>query len=432
MIYAFGDFTLDTRRCELRRSGTTVRLEPQVYAILAHLLDNPERMLSREHLLDHVWGHRFVTPATLNTRIKALRRALGDDGTAQAIIETVRGRGFRFIAPVTAALHPDRSAPFDLFDERVGSGVPPEPSSAPSSLHQEIRFVRARDDVRIAYASSGQGPPLVKAANWLSHLEFDLESPVWRHWLEALSRDHTLIRYDARGCGLSDWDPADLSFEAWVEDLGVVVDALGVQRFPLFAISQGCAVAVRYAVKYPQRVTRLILYGGYAQGRYARARDAAELEEARMIIELMPRGWGRDNPAFRDFFASMFLPEGSPEQMRWFSDLQRVTTTPEVGVRLRTVAAGIDILDLAPQVAVPTLVLHATRDAAVPFEQGRLLAGSIPDARFVAMDSPNHILLESEPAWHRFLAEVRSFLAEEDQSPAPGWAATASEGGAAR
>jgi pimeloyl-ACP methyl ester carboxylesterase len=281
---------------------------------------------------------------------------------------------------------------------------------------QQIRFCVAPDGVRLAWATSGHGPPLVKTANWLTHLDHDWNSPIWRHWLTELSREHTVVRYDERGCGLSDPDAADLSFEAWLRDLGAVVDELGLERFPLFGISQGCAVAVAYAARHPERVSRLVLYGGFPLGRLRRGH--ADREEEEMILRMMPLGWGRDNPAFRQFFARMFLPDGTPEQMRWFSDLQRLTTTPQNAVRLRTTSAQIDVCDLAPRVRAPALVLHATGDAVVPFAQGRLLSTLLPDARFVPLESNNHVLLESEPAWPRFLEEVRAFLSE-DQQRAP-------------
>jgi pimeloyl-ACP methyl ester carboxylesterase/DNA-binding winged helix-turn-helix (wHTH) protein len=396
-IYAFGDYELDMRQHELRCNGAVIHIEPQVFDVLACLLARHDRLVTKEELLDTVWGHRFVAPTTLNSRIKFARQAVGDDGSAQRVIRTVHGRGFRVVAPV---------------EEHVATrATPAEPPE--SSFPQRIRFCTSADGVRIAYATSGAGPPLVKPANWLTHLEHDWESPVWRHWLHELSRDHTLIRYDERGSGLSDWDVEDISFDAWVRDLETVVDELGLERFPLFGLSQGCAVAITYAVRHPERVSRLVLYGGYARGRFTRARSAEELEEAQMVIRTMTLGWGRDNPAFRQFFASMFLPEGTPEQHSWFSELQRITTSPEIAVRLRTVAADIDVTALAPQVRAPTLVLHAIGDAACPFDQGRELAALVPGARFVPLASRNHVLLDDEPAWQRFLHEARSFLAEE-------------------
>jgi DNA-binding winged helix-turn-helix (wHTH) protein/pimeloyl-ACP methyl ester carboxylesterase len=419
MVYAFGDFTVDTRRYEVRRAGEPLHLEPQVYAVLCYLLENRDRLVRKEEILDEVWGHRFVTPATLNSRVRALRQALGDDGRAQRVVETIRGRGFRFVAEVATTADPSPSPtaagepPPGVTNASAVSASPATNGSAAERVEQKIRFCRAHDGVRIAYATSGRGPPLVKTANWLTHLEYDWVSPVWRHWLTELSRDHTLIRYDERGSGLSDWQVEDLSFDAWVRDLEAVVDELGLERFPLLGISQGCAVAVAYAARHPERVSRLLLYGGYSLGQLERGGTDAEREMNEMVVRVLPLGWGRDNPAFRQFFAALFLPEGTPEQIRWFTDLQRATTSPENAIRLRLTSAHIDVSELAARVRAPTLVLHATGDAAVPFEQGRLLAALIPGARFAALDGNNHIILETEPAWRRFLDETRSFLAAE-------------------
>jgi len=392
VVYAFGDCELDTRLHELRCAGERRHVEPQVFDVLAYLFASRDRLVTKEELLDAVWGHRYVAPTTLNSRIKHARQAVGDDGAAQRVIRTVHGLGFRVVADVE-----------ERVDER-----------ATSTPEQRIRFCTAADGARIAYATSGTGPPLVKPANWLTHLEYDWDSPVWRHWLRELSRDHTLVRYDERGSGLSDHDAADLSFDAWVRDLETVVDTMRLERFPLLGLSQGCAVAIAYAARHPERVSRLVLYGGFVEGALVRARTPQAREEAEMLMRQLPLGWGRDNPAFRLFFAARFLPEGTPEQMRWFSELQRVTTSPDIGVRLRSTAAEIDVTALAPLVRAPALVLHATGDAAVPFDQGRALAALLPNATFVSLDSRNHILLEEEPAWPRFVDEVRRFLAEDE------------------
>jgi pimeloyl-ACP methyl ester carboxylesterase/DNA-binding CsgD family transcriptional regulator len=287
-------------------------------------------------------------------------------------------------------------------------------------LSQRIRFCTARDGVRIGYALTGQGPPLVKAANWLSHLEFDGSSPVWRHWLTELSRHHTLIRYDERGNGLSDRDVDDLSFEAWVSDLEAVVEARGIDRFPLLGISQGAAVAVAYAARHPERVTRLILYGGYVRGWNHRQVTAQQAEEAQTLIHLMKLGWGSNNPAFRQVFASLMMPDATQEQMRWFTDLQHATTSADIAVRLRHAAYDINVADLARQVTAPTLVLHARGDVAVPAREGMIAAELIPGAEFVPLNSRNHILIEDEPAWPHFLSELRAFLgSEQTTSPRP-------------
>ncbi|MDX1567162.1 MAG: alpha/beta fold hydrolase [Longimicrobiales bacterium] len=276
-------------------------------------------------------------------------------------------------------------------------------------MNQSIRFTRSTDGTMIAYAKSGSGSPLVKTANWLTHLEFDWESPVWSPWLRELSRDHTLIRYDERGCGLSDRDVENLSFESWVEDLEAVVDAAGLERFPLFGMSQGGPVAIAYAARHPERVTRLVLYGSYLVGWKHRGNpEFRRREEA--LLQLISDGWGKENPAFRQVFTSLFLPEGTPKQIEWFNELQRRTTAPAVAARLEEEFGDIDVRDLAAEVSCPTLVLHARHDEVIPYDAGRSLAAELPDARFVTLDSRNHVLLESEAAWSRFLDEIREFL----------------------
>jgi pimeloyl-ACP methyl ester carboxylesterase/DNA-binding CsgD family transcriptional regulator len=277
-------------------------------------------------------------------------------------------------------------------------------------MAQQIRFCTTADGVRIAYATVGQGPPLVKVSNWLSHLEYDRESPVWRHWIAGLSRDHTYLRYDERGCGLSDWEVPELSFDAWINDLETVVDAAGVERFPLLGISQGASIAIAYAVRHPERVSHLILHGAYARGWLKRNLTPQQRKEAETMAELAEMGWGKENAAFRQFFTTQFIPDGTAEQHRWFNELERVSVSPENAARFMRIFNQIDVTGLAPQVSCPTLVLHPNRDARVPFDEGRLIASLIPGARFVPLESRNHILLESEPAWQSWLKEVRAFL----------------------
>jgi pimeloyl-ACP methyl ester carboxylesterase len=282
-------------------------------------------------------------------------------------------------------------------------------------LSQIIRFCTAPDGVRLAYATVGQGPVLVKAANWLSHLEHDWGSPVWRHWLTGLAANHTLVRYDERGCGLSDWNVNDFTLDAWVTDLEAVVEALGLERFPLLGISQGAAIAVEYAVRHPEKVSRLILYGGYLRGRLHRALRPEQLEEQNMMIQLIKLGWGQEHAAFRQVFSMLFLPEGTPEQLHAFNELQRISTSPEIAARIVSGFQAIDVREQARRITQPTLVLHARGDLRIPFEEGRLAAATIPNARLVTLEGRNHILLEDEPAWRRFLEEVNAFLREDEQ-----------------
>jgi pimeloyl-ACP methyl ester carboxylesterase/DNA-binding CsgD family transcriptional regulator len=283
-----------------------------------------------------------------------------------------------------------------------------------------IAFCTASDGRRLAYGVHGRGPPLVKAANWMTHLEHDWRSPVWRHWLEALGEHHTVVRYDERGCGLSDRDVADgeLTLDRWLADFETVVAAAGVDRFALLGISQGAALAIAYAVRHPERVSRLVIYGGYARGRAHR--DAAEREEADVLVSLIRVGWGRSSPAFRRLFTTLYLPHGTPEQMAWFDELQRTSTSPETAARIRAARNALDVTALTPRVASPTLILHARGDAVVPFDEGRRLAGAIPGARFVPLESENHILLGNEAAWRTFVTEVNAFLEVAEAPPPPG------------
>jgi len=303
--------------------------------------------------------------------------------------------------------------PVDVFaiapaDRGAGPGV-----TAPNAvdLRQEIRFCTAPDGVQLAYSMIGQGPPLMKTGNWMTHLEYDLESPIWRHLYRELVKDYRLVRYDARGNGLSDRTVDEISFGAFVSDLETVVDAAGITRFALLGISQGCAISIAYAVRRPERVSHLILYGGFALGWNKRARSAAEKEEDAAMLTLMRLGWGKENPAFRQLFTSQFMPGATKEQADWFNELQRITVSGEMAARIFMAAGETDVTALLPRVSVPTLVLHARDDARVPFEAGRRMAASIPGARFVTLPGRNHLFLETEPAFGQFLEHTRTFLA---------------------
>jgi DNA-binding winged helix-turn-helix (wHTH) protein/alpha-beta hydrolase superfamily lysophospholipase len=391
--YEFDDFVLDTGRVELRRGSKPVGIEPQVFDLLVHLIANQDKVVSIEELFQAIWAGRIVSLSTLTSRINAARKAIGDSGARQKLIKTFPRRGYRFTGQIITASADENAAP--------------EPES---TLRQEISFCTSGNNVRIAYAKVGSGPPLVKAGNWLNHLEYDWESPVWSHMLKWMAGGRQLIRYDARGNGLSDWDVQDISFDAFVRDLEAVVDAAGLKRFALFGASQGCAVSIAYAVKHPERVSKLVLYGGFARGRRLRG-DPLDVEQAEAMLTLMRTGWGGENPAFRQMFTSLFVPGGTPEQMAWFNDLQCNTTSPDNAVRIRLVSDYMDVLKLLPQVKVPTLVLHCHDDAVQPFEEGRILAAGIPGARFVGLEGQNHLILETDPGWGRIQEEVAAFLA---------------------
>ena len=276
---------------------------------------------------------------------------------------------------------------------------------------QQIRFASSPDGVRLAFAVSGRDEPtIIKAATWLSHLEVDGESPVWRHLLREMSARGRFVRYDERGCGLSDRDVADLGFASWVRDLEAVADAIAAPRFALLGLSQGGAVAIAYAVAHPERVSHLVLHGAYARGRLVRANTPEMHDEAETMCRLAELGWGKDDPSFRQFFTSQFIPGGTPEQHRWFNEMERISTAPLTAARFMREFNAIDVMALLPEVRCPTLVLHSRHDVRVPFDEGRLLASAIPGARFVSIESSNHLLLEGEPGWRHWLEAVRAFL----------------------
>ncbi|MFP5375105.1 MAG: alpha/beta fold hydrolase [Gammaproteobacteria bacterium] len=292
-------------------------------------------------------------------------------------------------------------------------------------MQQHVRLVHTSDQINLAWTDSGRGMPFVKAANWLTHLQYDLESPVWRHWTRFFGQHFRYIRYDERGCGMSDWQVGDLSFARWVEDLEQVVEAAQIDRpFALLGISQGAATSIAYAIRHPQRVSHLILYGGYAVGGAHESADPDRLALYKAVQDVVRLGWDRDNPAFRQLFTSRFIPGGNAEQIGWFNELCRRTTPTENASALLEARGSVDVRDLLPQVRVPTLVMHASQDQIAPLSQGKHLASRIPDARFIELDSCNHVLLEHEPAWNAFRQAVLEFTGRltGEQAPDPGLA----------
>jgi pimeloyl-ACP methyl ester carboxylesterase/DNA-binding CsgD family transcriptional regulator len=277
-------------------------------------------------------------------------------------------------------------------------------------MNQQVRFCKSFDGAQIAYAVTGEGPPVVMLPNWLTHLEYQWRSVAWRPWLDALSSRYRLIRYDPRGCGMSDRDLEDLSFESWVRDFGAVADAAGLDRFSVIGICQGGPTAIEFAAREPDRVSQLVLYGTYARGRNRRSTVALEPQKAKVMLELMELGWGQADHAFMRVFATQFQPEGSIEHLRSWCELQRAAVSPASAVELTRIMFDLDVQESAARIACPTLVIHPDRDAAVPVEEGRLLAQVIPGARFLQLDSPNHFLLREERAWEVLEEALHAFL----------------------
>ena len=275
---------------------------------------------------------------------------------------------------------------------------------------QSIHFTPSFDGVRLAYGISGRGHPLVRVPTWISHVEHDWQSPVMRHLVVEMASRHKLVSYDCRGVGMSDRDVPDMSFDAWVRDLESVADAARLERFAMWGISGAPAVAIAYAARHPERVSHLVLCGGFCRGRLRRGAASAELEKARVMLELLDEGWGTEEPAFRQVFTSLMVPGGTADQWRWFTDMMRRAASPQTAQRMLRVWQTIDVSDLARQVRCPTLVLHARGDAIVPYDEGKLMASLIPGAEFVTLDSVNHVILKDEPAWPHLRAELRRFL----------------------
>ena len=408
LIYLFENYSLDTDRRELRRGTEDVAVEPQVFDVLAYLIGHRERVISNDDLIASVWNGRIVSESTLSSRIAAVRQAIGDSGARQCLIRTIPRKGYRFISEVR-----EHSEAGDRLDATVKNtaGAAAGTSSAPAE--QAVTFCRTGEGINLAVASIGCGPVLVRAAHWATNIEYDWQNLVTGPLLQRLADRFHLVRYDGRGTGLSDRDVPAISFETMLHDLETVVDALELERFALLGMSGGAATSIAYAVRHPHRVSRLVLFGGYAQGRNKRD-SPQDAEEAQAFLTMARNGWGDDRSAFARAFFSFWLPAGSPEQLKSFIELQRVAISGgRNAVNVRRAVDDIDIADLLRRVSVPSIVFHCVHDRLVPFDHGRRLAASIPNARFVPLNSENHALLSDEPAWAKFVGGIEAFLADE-------------------
>jgi DNA-binding winged helix-turn-helix (wHTH) protein/pimeloyl-ACP methyl ester carboxylesterase len=401
-LFGFGSYRLDAEERVLLRDGQPITVPPKDLETLLVLVDRAGHIVEKEELLGKVWPGVFIEEGNLARHIFNLRQVLGDTADGGKYIETIPRRGYRFVAAVT------KLSPTEISQSGTQAAQPPE-----LLPRQEIRFCVANDGVRLAWAGVGSGHPLVKAANWLNHLDYEWESPIWKHWIAQLTRHHRLIRYDERGNGLSDWGVKEMSLELWVRDLETVVDSARVDRFALMGISQGGAVAISYAVRHPERVSHLILHGAYSQGWNNRV-TAEQLEGRRALVTLVRLNWGKNLPGFSEMFTKSFVPDSTALEQRWWDDLQRVSTSPGNAARIMEACDEINVRSLLPSVSVPTIVFQCDGDRVVPAEEGRILAAEIPNARFVPLSSANHILLADEPAWKIFVQELGAFLGWRD------------------
>lgn len=387
-LVRFGEFALDLQRCTLRRGADPVELRPKAFDVLRHLVENRGRVIGKEELIQAVWRGQAVTDDALVQCIRSVRQALSDGD--HRVVQTVPRRGY-------------------LLSLELAEAPSPEPEREPGG--QDVRYGRTRDGVRLAINSVGRGAPVVRTPTWFNHLEFDwhvqFRGALYRHLAERCQ----LIRYDGRGNGLSDRYVPDISFAAFEQDLEAVVDALQLPRYVLLGISQGAPIAIAHAVRHPERVSRLVVNGGYALGRSKRG-SAKDQETGQAYLTLMRHGWGDEHSAFLRTFSMLYFPSASAEELRALAQLQRMAMSAETAVKLRLVCDEIDVVDLLPQVTVPTLILHSRHDNAVPLAEGQRLAEAIPGARFVVLESESHVPLPDEPAWPEFIAEIEAFLRE--------------------
>ncbi len=405
---------VDIAQGRVRLNSETVRISNRPFQLLVALMSEPDRLWTKDDLINVVWGGLAVSDSVITTAMKELRRAIADPAREPRFIETVHGRGYRFLTAVEeVASNQTTASSFSqgMSSEDANSVIRQYDANA-LQMQQAVRFCKASDGTKLAWAKVGaenRQPPLVKAANWLTHLELDWEAPIWSPLYRALAQRRCLVRYDERGCGLSDWNVPEISFETFVTDLEAVVDAAGLERFPLLGISQGASVSIEYAARHPERVTHLILFGGYAAG-WRHTASAEEAREREAVMVLTEAGWGRDDPSYRHIFSQTFMPTATADELSWFDEFQRRTTSPQNAVRFLQAFAEIDVRNRLSTLAVPTLILHSNGDKRIPVRTGTELAAEIPNAQFIGLESNNHLLLGRETASKEFIKAIDQFL----------------------
>jgi pimeloyl-ACP methyl ester carboxylesterase/DNA-binding winged helix-turn-helix (wHTH) protein len=399
MIYQFDQFTLDTDQFRLKQGDETLTLEPLVFDLLAYLIKHRDRVVTREELLENLWKGKVVTDAALGSRLKDTRRVVGDSGSKQAIIKTVHGRGYQFIAEATV-LSTDTTAAPDNATRTVNIGLEDQ---------SPVKYCRSVDGVSIAHARVGSGYPLVITGSWMTHLQEDWKNPGWGQYIRYLANDFELIRYDQRGNGMSDWDNVEIEFENMVDDLEAVITAYEHEKVAIFGPSQAAAVSIAYASRHPDKVSHLILHGGYPRGR--RQRNSPETTaESEALVTLIRQSWGNVNPAIRQTYTSLMMPDATREEANWFNEFQRTCGPAENIARFREIFDDINVVDLLDEINVPTLIAHCIGDSVAPLAEGKLLASRIPGAKFITFNSNNHMMFEHEPEFPRLIKCIDDFL----------------------
>jgi len=399
VIYRFNQCTLDTERYQLSLLDDPVSVEPLVFDLLVYLVENRDRVVTRDELLDKLWEGKVVTDSALGARLKDARKAVQDSGSKQEVIKTFHGRGYQFIAEATVetANLPALETPVL---PKVDIGLADQ---------SPVRFCSSADGVRIAHAKVGKGYPIVAVGSWMSHLEEDWSNPTWGHYIGNLARDFTVIRYDQRGNGMSEWDNVDISFDKMVDDLKAVIDCYDYEKVALFGPSQATSVSIAYAQQYPEKVSHLILHGAYARGRCKRGNPEG-IEESKALVTLIRQSWGRDNPMVRQMMTSLFMPDATQEESAWFNEFQRTCGPGENLARFRELFDDIDVSNLLAEINIPTLVVQCVGDSVAPLSEGKLIASRIPGARLVTLNSNNHLVFANEPGFQRFLDAVHDFM----------------------
>jgi pimeloyl-ACP methyl ester carboxylesterase/DNA-binding winged helix-turn-helix (wHTH) protein len=399
--FQFDDYELDDRAFELRLRGTPCSLEPQVFDVLSYLVQNHDRIVPRQEMLDHIWPDHFISEAALNSRLMAARRAIGDNGKDQRLIKTIHGRGFRFVGEVRSYDSAQATPP-----------GPAEPAALSSSLPSwevpGIRYARTSDGFHIAYSVSGSGPPLVRALGWFTHLEREWRWEKGRRFWERLCQNHSLVRYDGRGIGLSD-STTDFSPRSRLLDLETVVDALGLERFALLGMSEGVYTAVHYAAAHPERVSHLICYGG-GPGGDDPDENRSWREQWSALVRVIRVGWGNDNPIFQQMIARLFLGPGAPEEdIAYFVEMQRASAAPTTAIQYLRTMVDDGVLESAARVQAPAIVVQRRQDQVMPFSRARRLAAAIPGARLIPLDGENHWLVLDDPGAPEFVRLIEAF-----------------------